>query len=1466
MPLENSLNVNPYFDDYDLAKEYYKVLFKPGVSVQTRELNQLQTMLQNQIEKFGDNIFKSGTILSGINFSYLPNYSYAKILDIQTDGQPSQPSSYVDFFVKSDLNLAARIVNYVDGLESNSPNLKTLYLQYTNSSDKDTANSNTSYTVFSPGQNITVFSKDYPIFKVTVDNGGLGFSNADSVVVLSSIIVTGNTVAFSNGETLTSSAPGAPKVTIASINTTAIANTTIIQVKPRTVDLTNNSVNSVSWSLLAGYNISGNTSSATANVVSFIGSGATGLLTTDTLGIIQTITLTNQGNNYTFLPTFSVKTANASATVGSLSFVPQNFKTVITVANSSVNAIGTGYAFGISGGVIYQKGFFLNVDPQVVIISKYDISPNNAAVGLITDENLITSFADETLYDNAANTTNFAAPGADRLQLLPILTVVTNASSLGSNANFLTLVEWKDGAPFKENKTTVYSNIGDEMARRSKETNGNFVINPFEISSREKSTANLTSFDVVIDPGTAYVEGYRVSSQYNTVLAATRANTFATESSRSITVSYGNYVYVDNLAGLFDFKAGAAISLRDTAKSYVSSATIGSDSNITPAGSEIGTARIRSLVVNSGNPGTSTCVYRLYLFDILMNAGQSFRSVRSVYYNSIADGIADIALTYDATTGTSIAVIQDNTKDKMLFPVGTEAVKSISGIMYQYRTSSDSSVQLTSGGTLQIGPLGSGLTLPYSDGVLSSTQERDFIIFPLANTQVAANSAGAITVTNNSNVVSGSSTTFASDYVVGDFIKLANTTANIVRQISYITNNTSMGLTTNATASFTANGILFYPAMYPISLESRSDRTITISASSKTATLNITKTLSGTVNAIVTFNISKVSATPVAKTISRDLFVKIHTSNNAAGAMGPWYLGVPGIARLKKVYLGSNTTVNTSSTDITKYFFIDTGDDQNAYRSGQLVLANKSGVTLTANQFLMVQFDAFTTGGAEGFFTADSYNINDTANLASSTATINTLEIPETVTKTGTYYDLRDVFDFRPYGTNTAILTATASSASINPANTFALSGDDQFFPVPDSTVSYTVDHYLPRIDSVAVDTLSTFSYIQGSASKSPQTPKIRDTLLLLGSVYVPPYPCLPRQLNTQTSTFADKQVGNARGPISTRVSAYRVKTDTFVYQPKRYTMADIGKIIDRVSSIEYQISLGQVEQATAGLKLPSVITPTTSRFNSAFFVDTFDNFSRSATTSREYSASIDTDRSELQPLKRQLNFECSFDRTDPTTANNIVGSTLMLPYTESTFIDQTIKSDVLGVDGHAIQFAGNMSSSPSSFSLLAQVETILDPPIINVNVPGAPTYVYVDPPASSASGSGGGGGGHFLPFIFGTSIGGRVICTHFYRKGMISTAVWRADMSFTMKRLSPTTVRGYQYWAIPYVHLMRKSPLAEKIMFPLAKWRAEELAYQEGVLEKGNIKGKIVRAVFEPICFAIGLFVGEQNWKSLWT
>lgn len=55
----------PYYDDYDEAKGFYKILFRPSVAVQARELNQMQTVLQKQIERFGSHIFKEGSIVLG---------------------------------------------------------------------------------------------------------------------------------------------------------------------------------------------------------------------------------------------------------------------------------------------------------------------------------------------------------------------------------------------------------------------------------------------------------------------------------------------------------------------------------------------------------------------------------------------------------------------------------------------------------------------------------------------------------------------------------------------------------------------------------------------------------------------------------------------------------------------------------------------------------------------------------------------------------------------------------------------------------------------------------------------------------------------------------------------------------------------------------------------------------------------------------------------------------------------------------------------------------------------------------------------------------------------------------------------------------------------------------------------------------------------------------------------------------
>ncbi len=54
MSAKTDFNVAPYWDDFAITNDFYRVLFRPGFAVQARELTTLQTILQNQIEQFGN--------------------------------------------------------------------------------------------------------------------------------------------------------------------------------------------------------------------------------------------------------------------------------------------------------------------------------------------------------------------------------------------------------------------------------------------------------------------------------------------------------------------------------------------------------------------------------------------------------------------------------------------------------------------------------------------------------------------------------------------------------------------------------------------------------------------------------------------------------------------------------------------------------------------------------------------------------------------------------------------------------------------------------------------------------------------------------------------------------------------------------------------------------------------------------------------------------------------------------------------------------------------------------------------------------------------------------------------------------------------------------------------------------------------------------------------------------------------
>lgn len=90
--MTQSFNTEPYWDDYDKHKHFYRILFRPGYSVQTRELTQMQRMIQEQVSRMGSHMFKEGTMVIPGELSLDNNFHYVKL-------QPTYANISVSTFI-----------------------------------------------------------------------------------------------------------------------------------------------------------------------------------------------------------------------------------------------------------------------------------------------------------------------------------------------------------------------------------------------------------------------------------------------------------------------------------------------------------------------------------------------------------------------------------------------------------------------------------------------------------------------------------------------------------------------------------------------------------------------------------------------------------------------------------------------------------------------------------------------------------------------------------------------------------------------------------------------------------------------------------------------------------------------------------------------------------------------------------------------------------------------------------------------------------------------------------------------------------------------------------------------------------------------------------------------------------------------------------------------------------------------
>src|SRR6056300_886484 len=181
-------------DDFDETKNFHRVLFRPGYAVQARELTQLQTALQAQIDRHGQYAFKDGSRVVNGKVTLNVEYDFIKIESSFTHSTagPLNADNYLTEFVGTTITGATggvtAVVQAVVAAESSDP--ATLYVKYTNSgTDNETS-------VFVAGEEL---SSNGSTVRYAMVGGGTNIDGSNTASSISTPIGQGSAVNIEEG-------------------------------------------------------------------------------------------------------------------------------------------------------------------------------------------------------------------------------------------------------------------------------------------------------------------------------------------------------------------------------------------------------------------------------------------------------------------------------------------------------------------------------------------------------------------------------------------------------------------------------------------------------------------------------------------------------------------------------------------------------------------------------------------------------------------------------------------------------------------------------------------------------------------------------------------------------------------------------------------------------------------------------------------------------------------------------------------------------------------------------------------------------------------------------------------------------------------------------------------------------------------------------------------------------------------
>jgi hypothetical protein len=834
-------NTEPYNDDFNENSKFYRILFRPSFAVQARELTQLQTILQKQISRQGDHIFKQGAMVIPGQISLDTDARYVKL-------QPLYNGVAVETFVDllqgqtiigDNNSLKAEIVK-IQHQETTDPT--TIYVRYTNS-----------------GNN-------------------------------------GTTKTFANEEVI------------------------------RTSDGT-----------------------------------------------------------YTFQA-------------------------------QAVDATGTGTIVSIERGVYYVNGFFVLVDAHSFIAEKYSNTPSYR-IGLKVTEETVTPEDDATLLDNAQNSYNFAAPGAHRYYIdLQLAKLPLNSEA---DDSFIELMRLEEGQNRKIVSKTEYSILEQTLARRTYDESGDYTVRNFNIDIREhrtndrgawvQNTAYLigdivtnsgktyvaknsgtsvttapvhssgTAYDgpgstgiqweytlapvynrgiykngdetklaIGLEPGKAYVRGFEIEKIATEYVAIDKARDFVQADNAFVSAEMGSYVVVNNLTKLPLITTNQTVTLQDTL-----TATRGS-----PAGTQIGTARVRAIEYDNGTLGSTTATYKLFLYNIQMNNGKSFdRHVKQV--SAISSGftadvtpiltplIGSVTAAGTTVTGTGTSFLTDLVVGDYIY---------VGGASYKV-TAIASQTSLTIGASLTV--TGSAYSL-VETAVLDTAKEKTLFKLPYSTVKSLRSALG----TNDTS------------YIVTSYF--TETVSSGIININVSSGSFASGTVTgNFIVARVDNGDIL-PA--------------TVTTSGSSATINVGPAYNGVTCAIIAV-VNKTGSSSTEKSKTHVIGATVTFSTLATATAQILSLAKADCWKINSIMMDSGSFASPSGSytiDISDRYDFDNGQRTTHYDLGRIILKDTYAPPSAP---VRVTFEYFT------------HSVGDYCSVNSYPSTISYKDLPQ---------ELRDSLDFRP--------------------------------------------------------------------------------------------------------------------------------------------------------------------------------------------------------------------------------------------------------------------------------------------------------------------------------------------------------------------------------------------------------------------------------------------------------------------